>query len=177
MPNRTIYRAVLERQYARWRAAGVKFVENPTPESFYRIWGFPNPPNDVAQTGVLVLSPTYHRDILRRVYDGYEDKGGAEWNYEMRPLSYEIVKTGSVMWLDWRFNMVVSDVLAWQYPFLADNPFQPLAASNPKEVIERLNGLLLAACLKTAFANAYFLHFAGQQSLMSLLHEQQEIPW
>lgn len=174
-PSRAVYRDILERQYARWRARGVRFVENPTPETFYRAWGLPGAPEGdadaVAQTGVLVLSPGHHRALLRHVYDAYDDKGGAEWNYEMRPLSYEIVKANLAAWLDGRFNMVVSDVFAWQYPFLADNIFRPLEASNPKEVTMHLNRLLLTACLKTALANAYFLHFAGQQSLMPLLAE------
>lgn len=174
MPTPAIYRDILARQYARWRRAGVAFVDNLTPDAFYQAWGLPGAPGGedrVTQTGVLVLTPSHHRDLLKRVYDSYEEKGGAEWNFEMRPLSWELVRTGMVHWLDWRFNLVVSDIFAWHYPFLADNIFRPFEATNPKEVTGLMNHLVMGACLRTAFANAWFLHFAGQQSLMDAFAE------
>lgn len=171
MPTPAVYRDILARQYARWRRAGVAFVDNLTPDAFYQAWGLPGAPGGedrVTQTGVLVLTPSLHRDLLKRVYDSYEEKGGAEWNFEMRPLSWELVRAGLVHWLDWRFNLVVSDIFAWHYPFLADNIFRSFEATNPKEVTGLMNRMVMDACLRTAFNNAWFLHFAGQQSLMDV---------
>ena len=46
----------------------------------------------IVQTGVMVLSPKHHREVLEHAYHAYEDRG---FNYEMRPLSHEILRAGS----------------------------------------------------------------------------------
>jgi hypothetical protein len=57
---------------------------------WHAFWGLPRRGDHIVQTGVLVLSPSHHRDLLEYVYDRYEDKGAARFDYEMRPLSFEI---------------------------------------------------------------------------------------
>ena len=60
----------------------------------------------IVQTGVLVLSPR-HRSLLEHVYQAYDDLGGKQFNYEMRPLSHEIQARGLQHWIDPRFNALV----------------------------------------------------------------------
>src|SRR5262249_39735377 len=60
------------------------------PADYHGFWGLPRRGNHIVQTGALVLSPRHHRALLEHVYYTYENKGGPELNYEMRPLSFEI---------------------------------------------------------------------------------------
>src|SRR5262249_13941034 len=96
-------------------------------------------------TGVMVLSPRHHRDVLERTYAEYEQHPGGPWNYEMRPLSYELLKAGCVHWLDPRFNYIWDTYRALHFPFLLDNPGHPRASR----------------CLAGALGNVHFMHFAG----------------
>ena len=57
---------------------------------------------------MFVFDPRLHGPILEKVYSRYEDHGSADFNYEMRPLSYETQKAGVVHWIDYRFNAVAS---------------------------------------------------------------------
>src|ERR1051326_3225552 len=60
-----------------------------------------------SRRGVLVLSPLHHREIFEHVYRQYEDKGGPGWNYEMRPLSFEIQERSLQHLIDARFNVLL----------------------------------------------------------------------
>ncbi len=95
-------RQLLERLYVYWN----KSIVNPTGQEYYKNYGLPSEFAKVVQTGVLVLSPRHHRSLLETVYYNHEEKGGPEWNYEMRPLSYELLKADVVHWIDPRFNLV-----------------------------------------------------------------------
>ncbi|MBF0316680.1 MAG: hypothetical protein HQL04_00770 [Nitrospirae bacterium] len=119
------------------------------PDEYYEKYGLPTGFRDVVQTGVLVLSAT-HREILERTYYQYEEKGGPEWNYEMRPLSYELLKAGVVNWIDNRFNM------SWP---IYKNLFYPFLISQTSDV----NNTLLRHCVRTTLSNGYFLHFPGSK--------------
>jgi hypothetical protein len=94
--------AFLERAFKLWPTS----IINYTPQEYYSTWGLPADCDKVINTGVMILSPRFHRTILEHVYYAYEEKGGREWHMEMRPLSYELVKAGAVHWIDSRFNVM-----------------------------------------------------------------------
>lgn len=150
VPTREQYTTTLAKLYRYWDAIGFPFVRNPTPESFYAAFGFAHGFPQVVQTGVMVLSPAHHRGLLERVYTEYADRGH-NWNYEMRPLSYELLKADCVHWLDARFNYTWGIYQALHFPFL-------MGAKADEH---------LAACLAEAKARTYFLHFAGDADLMA----------
>jgi hypothetical protein len=64
------------------------------PADWHAAWGLPRSGRSIVQTGVLVLAPKHHRELLEHVYYSYEGRGGEPMNYEMRPLSCEIQKAG-----------------------------------------------------------------------------------
>jgi hypothetical protein len=117
-----------------------------TPGAFHAHFGLPSGQAHIVQTGVLVLSPKHHRDLLQHVYDAYDD-GGINLNYEMRPLSHEIQARGLQHWMDPRFNALIW----WLYLERA-----PTDAALP-------------TFLRNSYAANYFLHFAGAAHLMSML--------
>jgi len=168
-PTPDTFKDLMVRRYAAWRANGTKYIESQTPSQFYSAWGLSSDADHVIQTGVLVASPRRHGPVFRRVYERYEDKGGAEWNYEMRPLSYELTKTGSVQWLDWRFNSVVTEIFDWNYPFVKYNLSGLVGDLVPKEPSIQIQRRIFQSCLYTAFDNSWFLHFAGCQQWMPIL--------
>src|SRR3972149_742593 len=107
----------LRRMYEYW---GPVTIANYSPEDYYRNWGLPGGFDKVLSSGTLVLSPAHHREILEHVYYGYEEKGGPEWNLEMRPLGYELQKAGVVHWIDHRFVLNWYEYRFLYYPFLID---------------------------------------------------------
>jgi hypothetical protein len=111
--------------------------------------GLPGGQAHIVQTGVLVLSPKHHRELLEHVYYAY-DEGGP--NYEMRPLSHEIQARGLQHWIDPRFNALV-----W-WMFLHRSMAKPIETQS-----EMRNFLL------ESYTSNYFLHFAGCAHLMPLL--------
>jgi hypothetical protein len=144
IPTREIHARTLAKLYARWDADGVAYVHNLTPAEYYRNFDLPETFDAVVQTGVLVLSPAHHRELLEDVYDRYEDRGPG-FNYEMRPLSYELLRRGVVTWLDPSFNYIWGHYKALHFPFLVTHRRHPRAA----------------ACAARATADVHFLHFAG----------------
>src|SRR5215467_11740010 len=77
------------------------------PADWHAAWGLPRCGRSIVQTGVLVLAPRHHRELLEHVYYAYEDRGGEPMNYEMRPLSFEIQARGLLHVLDNRFNALL----------------------------------------------------------------------
>ena len=155
-------RAALLRMYDFWKTA----VVNTEAKDYYTEYGFPNGFDAVVQAGVLVLSPARHQALLEKVYYDYEDRGGAKWHYEMRPLSYELMKSGVVYWLDPRFNVLWLDCLFLQYPFLINGVPQRSLLSRVWRKLGRAAGFLTVdevwnAAQRTTFLNSYFLHFGG----------------
>ena len=149
IPSPELHRLVRLKDYARWRRSGVPFIDNPTPESYYTAYGFSRGFGHVVQTGVMVLSPQHHRGILERTYTAHEDRGPG-WNYEMRPLSHELLSAGCVHWIDPRFNYLLGIYESLHYPFLAESD----------DPVRR------ADCLRDALRSTHFLHFAGSTQLM-----------
>jgi len=120
------------------------------PGSWHAAWKLPSGQAHIVQTGVMVLSPRHHREILEHVYRTYEDRGP---NYEMRPLSHEIQAHGLQHWIDPRFNALV-----W-WMFLQHNiRVAPIKTQNEMQHF-----------LLEAYRRSYFLHFAGAANLMPLL--------
>jgi hypothetical protein len=162
-PSRDKYRERLGHLYQRWEALGIKYVRNLTPQEFMMNWGLP-PTKDVVQTGVLVASPEIHGPLFKRTYDVYEDKGEGMWNYEMRPLSYELLTGSTVKWLDPRFNVITSfgvrdeDLNSFQG---VHGPFEPALCHARQLKVTDIH--------KRLFEDSYFLHFAGRQRDMVFL--------
>ncbi len=125
------------------------------PHAFYRAWGLPDGFDEVVQTGVMVLSPEHHRELLERVYADYEDLPGGI--YEMGPLSYELLRAGLVEWIDQRFNVLWMHRRARRAPFLVDNPRHERAG----EVVAR------------EMARVHFMHFAGRDPTIKVIDPQR----
>jgi hypothetical protein len=141
VPTREIHAPTLAKLYRHWDAAGIQYVHNPTPQEYYAAYGLPEAFDAVVQTGVMVLSPAHHRELLEDTYATYDDRGPG-WNYEMRPLSYELLRADKVAWIDPRFNYIWGHYQAVHFPFLIDRPPSADHAA-------------------LALADVHFLHFTG----------------
>lgn len=172
-PNPGDYAKWLERLYDHWTKRGSSFVRNATPTEYHSRFGLTGNFTSVVQTGVLVLSPTYHRDLLQRVYYGYEDKEATEWNYEMRPLSYEILKADLAFWIDGKFNAEWALIRQNLYPFAYDlNFYEKLTNRVLRSLGFNVSMGLMGKCATTAFLNNYFLHFSGCSSEMRFVNQE-----
>ncbi len=149
-PSRELHGRTLAKLYRRWEAEGVEYIDNLTTAEYYSRFGLPGGHDAVVQTGVMVLSPAHHRELLEDTYASYEDKGPG-WNYEMRPLSYELLNAGAVSWLDPRFNYIWGFYVALNFPFLITHPDHPLRDEYGAR----------------ALADVHFLHFAGSVPAMA----------
>jgi len=154
----------LARMFEFWKDA----VINPKAEDYYTLYGLPHGFDRVVQAGMMVVSPQYHRAIMEKIYYEYEDKGGPEWHYEMRPLSYEVMNADLVHWLDPRFNLLWLDVVFLHYPFLLNpsrsRPLPPRILRKTEKMIDKsVAHEVRRACITAAFLNSYFLHFGGSE--------------
>ncbi len=149
-PSREVHARILEKLYRRWEAEGIQFVDNLTAAEYYAAFGLPGGFEQIVQTGVMVLSPQHHRELLEDTYASYEDKGPG-LNYEMRPLSYELLRAGAVSWIDCRFNYIWGMYQALHFPFLVTHPGHP----SQTEYAAR------------ALADVHFLHFTGSVNEMA----------
>ena len=149
-PTPELHRLMVSKLKSHWNDAGITDRDIPTPQSYYAAFGLPGAFDAVVQTGMMVLSPSHHREILEHTYEAYEDKGPA-FNYEMRPLSYELLAAGVVDWLDPRFNAILGNHLALNFPF----------------VLEQVGHVKRLECVARARADTHFLHFAGSLDEMA----------
>jgi len=158
-PTKEDHDLVLSRNYAKWDAEGVEYIKNPTAQEYHKTYGLDSKHDQVVNTGVMVYTPEMSKDIFEKTYNNYEEKGGPHWNYEMRPVSYEILQSGLAHWLTPRFNMLWLWLIELHYPFLKTSGlhgkmlkhFPLLNTIGPRR-----------DCVLAAFTNSYFLHFAGQ---------------
>jgi hypothetical protein len=162
-PTREWFSHALTRLYQLW---GSEAVINYSAQEYYNNYGLPSGFNEVVQTGVLVLSPKYHRQLLEKTYNEYEEKGGREWHMEMRPLSYELLKAGAVQWIDHRFNLNWVEQQILYYPFLVTLDSRHAPADRVKRkceaVLERCSILSIRrACLTASFVSSFFFHLGG----------------
>lgn len=145
---------------------GSPIVHENTIREFYENWGLPRPPVDeVVQSGVMVLSPQHHRELLERVYYQYEDAGPGGM-YEMRALSYEFLKADCVQWLDPRFNSLWMMDKLLHYPFLFHEGRDKRLSARARRRVGRELGIysidwLKRACQTSSWLNSFFLHYAG----------------
>jgi hypothetical protein len=160
-PGAAEFQRALFRLNQIWRSPEMQ----PRAADFYTSWGLPNGFDEVITTSVLVLSPRHHKELLEHVYYDYEDRGDPAWNYEMRPLSYEIIKSGAVTMLDCRFSTSWSVQMALHYPFLLTRESSAYSGKEYCEEWERL----LRCCVNIAFHNSYLLHFGPRKAEMKLV--------
>ena len=92
--------------------------------------------------------------------------GGSEWNYEMRPLSYELVKENVVCWIDYRFNYPWGVHKALFYPFLFHRKTFERALYKIGLHLFLSDSKIIKKCATTAYHNSFFLHFAGSMNEM-----------
>ena len=134
----------------------LEYAFNPT--AYYNSFGLSGEFESIVQGGVIALSPRYHQELLERVYYAYEDKG-PEWNYEQRPLGYEIQKQQKEFWLSPKFNMTWVILKALMYPFLDSK------STMSERILKKLGrdsrSELISQCMTATFLNNYFLHYAG----------------
>ncbi|GAB6181516.1 hypothetical protein JCM14036_28350 [Desulfotomaculum defluvii] len=163
-PTPEIYRSTTHRRaFQYWTEIGANPIINHTPEEWYANYGLPPKYSQVVQTGVMVMSPKYHNEVLKMVYDQYEDK--PYLLYEMRPLSFELLENNLVHWLDIRFNVLWFFYKTVYYPFFLANPLVPSIFNH-----QGLKAFMSKICLEAAYINSYFIHFAGDRQEMSLLN-------
>ena len=145
---------IIARLVEHWRGIDARISLNwesfLDPAEWHAFAGLPKRGRHMLQTGVLVLSPRHHRDLLEHVYDHYEDTGGEHLNYEMRPLSFEIQERNLQHVLDARFNALVS----------------MLILQKEMELNRGLSPQDITALLASEYRRNYFLHFAGRHELM-----------
>ncbi|GAB6054083.1 hypothetical protein JCM17960_29030 [Magnetospira thiophila] len=108
--------------------------------------GLPGDVTDWTNTGVMVLRPPLHREVLRAVYDQYEETPLSM--ADNMPLSYHLFKNDLVKPLDPRFNCDIMYALLEHYPFI----LWPA---------ERENGRLRAMVANAVWGNNYFIHYTG----------------
>jgi hypothetical protein len=120
------------------------------PRDYHGFWGLPQRGDHIVQTGVLVLSPCHHRALLEHVYYTYENKGGPELSYEMRPLSFEIQERDLQHWIDQRFNATFNSIFA--------------GATTAKPISTQTE---LFDLIRRSVSSNYFLHFAAHQEMLT----------
>jgi hypothetical protein len=129
----------------------VRRLLHPNPPSEYLEIGLSQTFDQMVQGGVLVISPEHHREVLKRVYDEYED--GPRTVLEMRPLSYELLKGNLVHWLDPGFNMLWFVYRAHNHPELSRYLRHPKSRNVMRRALEEVD----------------LLHFAGEGETMEFL--------
>jgi len=164
----------LEMAREHWHKEGVEFSRSSSATEYHRNFGLEGKFQSVVQTGVLVLSPKHHCTLLERVYSEYEDKGKSCWHYEMRPLSYEILKADLACWISPKFNMIWQFIRDTRYPFLGSPEGSiEMAVRRMLKMIRLIpkSSSLRMKCATTAFLNSYFLHFAGSSWQMRWVNQ------
>ena len=154
-PSASVRQRIIGSLIDYWRHSDPKIARNwetfCDPAEWHALAGLPKRGKHMIQTGVMVLSPRHHRELLQHVYDRYEDVGGEHMNYEMRPLSFEIQERGLQHWLDNRFNALVS----------------MLILEKQMELNRTMGDQECRRFLDAEYRRNYFLHFAGRHDLMA----------
>lgn len=167
LPSRELNRLCLQRLYDYLDQQNVTYLKEWDSNALYANFGLPTDYADVVQAGLMVMSPQHHQTAMRKTYDHYEDKGATSWNYEMRPLSYELLKHYPITWLNPRFNTIWIYEKLLHYPFLMTGDW-PATPSRWSKSAQRQHQRF-QQCLQAACDNAYFMHFAGTQVDMAFL--------
>lgn len=128
-------------------------------QSYYRLYGFLPPTEGIIQTGVLVASPTHHRELFLDVYAAQHQQ--ADRTYEQIPLSYEILRRNVFQALDSRFNSVFFETMLVYYPHLVNQArpdFEQLAKY----------------ATRIQYFNSFFLHFAFAAEFMRFVFDETD---
>ena len=126
-----------------------RFQGDMTIEDQYEKAGLGRDVHDSANTGVMVLKPRLHAQVLRHVFDNYEEN---EYSAkEEIPISHYVYKNDLANNLDRRFNWPWSEHIVEHYPFLL----------NPR-ISE--DDYAMGLCVTAAWSNSWFLHFTGDVS-------------
>jgi len=154
-PTADAHQRIVKRLAEEWTDENPSVAQNwrsfLNPADWHAYAGLPRRHGHAIQTGVLVMSPRHHRELLEHVYYHYEDVGGEAMNYEMRPLSFEIQERGLQHWIDQRFNALLGFLLLHERIVVK----RELATHWEKMTFVR-----------GAFERNYFLHIAGHQELL-----------
>ncbi len=177
-PHPQWYQECLKRMYEFW---GPHAIINYAPREYYTKYGFPCSFDQVPGNAVMVLSPTYHHELLERNYYEYEDKGSA-FNAEMRPFSYEVMKAGCAHWLDYRFCLQWWELRFMYYPFLISPPSKRTYVSRSKWRLGKVLRTWSATgytqlCINAAFQNSFFLHCGGDTKMDMKLVDLSATSW
>jgi len=108
----------------------------------------------IIQTGVLVASPLFHRELFERIYTNeYPVETRC---YEQIPLSHEILARGLFQPIDTRFNTVFFERMLVHYPHLIDKSMKSYDD-------------LASLGVRAELANSFFLHFAYDPAFIRYL--------
>ncbi len=166
-PSPDLVRLALERLYDFWDDPNM-YRELETREYYTRYGLFPAF-DQMVRTGVLVMSPAHHRELLEKAYYNEEERKD-----DMRYISHELLKADCVHWIDGRFDPVWLILKALHYPFLLEKQVKSDKITEKlKQKLMRSENAnqknLIKICLNAAFRNNYFMHFAGCVDEMSLV--------
>jgi len=144
---------------------GADSVVNYDPHEYYRQYGFPKTFDAAPTNGTMVLSPAHHRELLKRNYYDYEDRG-IRWNDEMRPFAYEVMNAGCAHWLDPRFDLNWWEWRIMNYPFLVNPPYPRRFDQRVRRKLARWLGSdsytdMRRACVNATFCQCFSLHFTS----------------
>ena len=117
---------------------------------------------DVLQTGVVIMSPKYHRELLKGVF--YSNEDSVTGDYEMPILSHRVIEGDLIHWIDERFNLLWTGLMCHKYPQCLPTVDGFFIRQYKKYI--RGHYMLPAKkvymeSLKEGFKNSFFLHFAG----------------
>jgi hypothetical protein len=155
IPSKYINTLALERQYSFYDAKNINYINNLSPSQYYVNRGITcGDVSSVLQTGVFSCSSIHHKEIFEYIYHTYEDTHGADYNYEMPAMSYELVKNNLVFWIQPEFNVPAANYISAFYPFIFD------------EYILESREILKFQALLNIYDLSFFLHFAGCKNLM-----------
>lgn len=122
---------------------------------FEKTLGFAvGPDTKMYNTGVLVLSPQHHRELLLHTYKTYNAESRI---YEQPGLSYEIGRSGLACEFSPRFNWLVMNMRLMYFPHTW---FTPVTVEMYRDMLPML---------RKELELSYFLHFAGCMSILLMM--------
>jgi hypothetical protein len=167
-----IYKIAINRGAEYCKKNNTPFIEALTPNAYYSQRGINDESlNKVVQCGVFVCSPLYHKDIFEHIYNTYEDTHGAEWNYEMPYMSYELIKADKVHWISHRFNFSVGEIMLAFYPEIWVRKRKGFI-NLYLDIITRYIGprrKQLKRSLNNVYSLSIFMHFAACSKYMGFI--------
>lgn len=107
--------------------------------------------NEIFNSGVMVLSPKYHRNILKLVYDTRK----SQWSQEQPLMTYYLKKENSFIRLSPRFNWCLYPVINLHFRYCDQS--------------HKMASDIIPEFVKTEFKKSYFLHFNGSRGLINYL--------